>query len=121
MAANFQNVSGISLNQNEYCRLYGDHHYMDSTLRIQIPKLMTSVTSNMRDPFNRNILVNANNCKPFIDTTLQVKNFINVKRSSQCSLADRVIDEYGTIPGNIGLICLCMNGNYKDMMVIDSI
>ena len=118
---NFKNISDISLNQNEYCILYGNHHYSNSNLKIQIPKLMTNVTSPMRDPFNRNILVNAIECKPSVDNTLHIKNHITVKKSAQCSLAHNVIDEYGTIPNKLGLIALCMNGNYRNMTIIDSI
>lgn len=118
---NFKNISDISLDQNEYCVLYGNHHYSNSNLRIQIPKLMTSVISPVTDPFNRNILVNARDCKPSVDNSLYVKNYITVKRSNQCSLSNNVIDEYGTIPHGLGLICLCMNGNYRNMVVVDSI
>lgn len=125
--ANFQNVSDVSLNQNEYCVLVGSQYYNNSSFRVKIPKLMTNVTSPMNDPFNRNILVNAKDCKPFIDNSLNVKNYINVKRSSQCSLLNRIINYdneshyYGYLPDNLGVICLCMNGNYRDMIITDSI
>lgn len=118
---NFRNISDISLDQNEYCVLDGVQNAYNSHFNIKIPKLMTSVTSDMNDPFNRNILVNANECKPTIATSLYVQNHISVPRSSQCSLSDKIIDKYNNIPDGLGVICLCMNGNYRDMKIIDYI
>ena len=118
---NFKNISDISLNQNEYCILHGDHHYSNSILKIKIPKLMMNVTAPMRDHFNRNILVNANDCKPTVDNTLYVKDYITVRRSSQCSLSYKIKDEHGTVPDGLGVICLCMNGNYRNMIITDTI
>ena len=82
---------------------------------------MTDVTPPMKDNFNRNILVNANDCKPLIENSLKVKDYISVKRSSQCSLGYNIIDEKGNVPEGLGVICLCVNGNYRNMIVTDSI
>ena len=118
---NFKNVSDISLDQNEYCVLHGSQKYNNSSFRVRIPKLMTNVTSHMNDPFNRNIFVNAKDCKPSINTSLTVKDYITIKKSPQCSLSHNVINDYGDLPNNLGVICLCVNGNYRNMIITDSI
>lgn len=114
-------ASNMDLNLNEYCVLQGTQYYNNRYLDIKIPKLMTDVTPPMRESFNRNILVNAPACKPVIDNFIRVKDSISVKRSSQCSLHENIIDQYGNIPDGLGLICSCVNNNYKNMIIIDSI
>jgi len=84
------NIGDISLNQNEYCFLVGWQHYANSSFRVKIPKLMNSVTSPMNDPFNRNILINSKDCKPSVNNTLGVKDYVTIKRSQQCSLGHRI-------------------------------
>lgn len=118
---NFKNISDISLEQNEYCVLRGVQKYNNSYFKVHIPKLMISTTSPMNDSFNRNILVNAKDCKPSISTSLYVKDSINIKKSPQCTLSHKVINDFGDLPDNLGVICLCINGNYRNMTITDSI
>ena len=115
------NTSDMDINLNEYCVLQGTQYYNNNYLNIKIPKLMTDVTPPMRETFNRNILVNSPNCKPSIDNSIRVKDYISVKRSSQCNLSTNIIDEHGNIPNGLGLICSCVNNNYRNMIIIDSI
>lgn len=115
------NMSIVALEQNEYCVLRGSQYYNNSSFNIRIPKLMTNITKPMTDPFNRNILVNANSCKPSVDNSLYVKDYIRVKRSNQCSLHSEVVDKNGNVPDGLGVICLCMSGDYRNMMIVDSL
>ena len=114
-------TSNIDLNLNEYCILHGTQHYNKAYLDIEIPKLMTDVTYPMKETFNRNILINASSCKPVIENNIRVKNYISVKRSSQCSLHNNIVDQHGNIPDKLGLICSCINNNYRNMIIIDAI
>lgn len=119
---NFESISGINLSQTEYCFLVGNQYYGNSRFNITIPKLMPNVTNTKTEPFNRNILVNAKECKPTVNNTLTVQNYISIPRSGQCSLYPKVINpETGIVPGGTGIICSCMNGNYKDMKIMDYI
>lgn len=118
---NFQNISDVSLSQNEFCSLVGYQYYANTTFKLRIPKLMPSVTSPMNDPFNKNILVNASDCKPSVNNTLRVQNYITVQRSPQCSLAHKIVNIRNEVPDGLGITCLCMNGNYKDMAIVDSL
>ena len=118
----FKNINDLTLDQNEYCILQGTQYYGNSSFNIKIPKLMTNVTSPRTDPFNRNIFVNAKDCKPVVSSNLYVQNYITVKKSQQCSLQHKISNnDTKTIPSGTGVTCLCMNGNYRDMVIVDSI
>lgn len=119
---NFENVSNITLSQTEYCFLVGSQYYNNREFNVKIPKLMPSVTAPRVEPFNRNILVNSKDCKPSVNNTLKVQNFISIPRSAQCSLYQKIQSvENEVIPNGTGLICSCANGNYRDMKIIDYI
>ena len=116
-----QNIGDVVLSQNEYCFLVGWQYYNNSSFHVTIPKLMPSVTTPRTEPFNKNILVNAKECKPTVDNTMKVQNYVTIKRSNQCSLYHKIGNEKGQVPSGTGVTCLCMNNNYKDMRIIDSL
>lgn len=116
-----KNITDISLSYNETCFLVGWQYFNNSYFRLKIPKLMPSVTPSRVEPFNRNILVNAPDCKPLIGNTISVQNFVTIKRSPQCSLFDRIANDNNEVPDGTGVTCLCLNNNYKDITIIDSL
>ena len=113
-------LSSIQLEQNEYCIMTSNQHYTSSYINVKIPKLMTAIPSSRTDYFNRNIFINAKECKPAVSQTVSLQDHISIPRSQQCSLASRA-DEWGIVPRGTRLIALCMNGNVKDLRIIDVI
>lgn len=112
------NTSDITLNQNEYAFVVGKQHYTSRYIKVRIPKLMPDLINKKREYFNRNIFVNDIWCRPNVNRKIELQDYITVKRSSQCSLID-LADENGYIPDGARVLCLCMNGNYRDMLIID--
>ena len=118
----YENVGDISLSQTEYCFLVGRQYAGNKYFKIKIPRLMPNVLSHRVETFNRNILVNAKECKPSVNSIITTQNFITVERSAQCSLFSRIDnEEYETIPSGVGVICTCTSGNYRDMKITDVI
>lgn len=111
-------ISSVELNQNEYCFMHGRHYYNSSNIQTVIPKLMTDIPAQTSEYFNRNIFVNASECKPVSDSKVFFQHYITVPRSQQCSLADKA-DKNGYVADGTKVICLCMNNNIKDLRIID--
>ena len=115
------NVSDIALAQYEYCFLKGDQYFNSSSFHVKIPKLMPSVTPKQTEPFNKNILVNASTCKPSVNGSIKVQDYVTIKRSRQCSLYHKIGNIKDEVLDGTGVTCLCMNNNYKDIRIIDSL
>ena len=118
MSETIQDTSDITLNQNEYAFLVGDQLYYESYMKVRIPKLMPDLIGSGKEVFNRKIFLNADKCMPVSNKEVQIQDYITVKRSNQCSLADRA-NKAGFVPDGTRVICLCMNNDYRDMLIID--
>jgi len=115
-----KNITDVTLSQNEYGFLVGKQYYANSTFAITIPKLMPNVTKPNTEPFNRNILVNAKDCKPSVGNSIKVQNYITVKRSPNCTLLHKAGRDY-IVPSGTRVECLCTNNNYKNIQIIDAL
>lgn len=113
-------ISPIQLNQHEYCIMTTAQMYNSNSIRITIPKLMTDISPMKSVYFNKNIFLNAPECRPAVDSRISLQQHITIPRSQQCSLGSRA-DEYGIVPAGTKLICMCMNNNVKDLRVVDVI
>ena len=123
---NITNITELDLQPNEYCYLVGRHFYDDSSFKVKLPRIMAHVNGNGRESFNKNILVNANTCKPSISSSVYVQDYITVKRSSQCNLLPvatiyrHPLDNYPTIIASGRKVrCTCTNNNYKELRIVD--
>ena len=123
---NIANVSDLGLESIEYCYLVGNQKYSNRSFMVKLPRIMPNISKKGRDSFNKNILVNASECKPSVSSSLYMSDYITVKRSSQCSLFDvatiyeRPTDELPTIiRTGTKLKCICTNGDYKNLTIID--
>lgn len=121
-----ENVSELELQNTEYCYLVGNQKYTNSSFMVKVPRIMPNISKKGRDSFNKNILVNATDCKPSVVSSIYMYDYITVKRSPQCSLQgvatiyERPRDEYPTIiRSGTKLKCLCTNGDYKSLTIVD--
>lgn len=111
------------LNQLEFARTVGIHDPNDTMLRIRIPRLMVNISRETeRIIFDRNIFVNAPDCKILSTNMIETQNFITVPKTANCDLSHIVVwdEELGKhiIPDNSSIICACF---YNDLIyVIDS-
>lgn len=111
-------LSPIQLEQNEYCIMTSSQYHNSSYIDVKLPKLMTDIQSARTAYFNKNIFINAKECKPSVSSTISLQDHLSIPRSQQCSLQSRA-DEYGIVPQGTRLIARCMNGNIKDLRIID--
>jgi len=124
--SNIANVSELELQNTEYCYLVGNQKYYNTTFMVKIPRIMPNVSKKGRESFNKNILVNAPDCKPSVSSSIYTYDYITIKRSPQCSLEDiatiyaRPSDTYPTIiRSGTKLRCSCTNGDYKTLTIVD--
>lgn len=115
-----KNVSDMS--QLEFARTVGVHKLTDTKLRIRIPRFMVNITRDFeRISFNRNIFINAPDCKISANNRLEAQNYITVPKTANCDLSHIAVrDDNGVliIPDNSSVICACF---YNDLIfVIDS-
>lgn len=115
----FDAVSELNLKENEYCTIVGNQYYANSHFNIKIHKLMVDVTPISSESFNKNIFINATSCKPNVSGSVGVKDYITVPRSAQCSLQDKIMNERDEVGDGTVIICQCLNGNYRNMKIID--
>ena len=111
------------LNQLEFARTVGIHGLNDTMIKIKIPRLMVNIPRETeRIIFDRNIFVNAPDCKILSSNTIETQNFITVPKTANCDLTHIAVwdEELGKyiIPDNSSIICACF---YNDLIyVIDS-
>lgn len=124
--ANIESISELELQDTEYCYLVGNQKYSNSSFKVKVPRIMPNVTKKGRDSFNKNILINATECKPSVSSSVYMYDYITVRRSAQCDLFgaatiyEHPTDDYPTIiRSGTKLRCLCTNGNYKELTIVD--
>lgn len=121
-----ENISELELQDTEYCYLVGNQKYSKTSFTVKVPRIMPSISKKGRETFNKNILINSNDCKPSVSSSIYMYDYITVKRSAQCNLLDvatiyeRPKDPYPTIiRSGTKLKCLCTNGDYKTLTIVD--
>jgi len=123
---NIQNITELSLENVEYCYIAVEpQHHASSSFKVIVPRIMSEVSGNSRTTYNKNIFVNDKSCKPQPSNSLSLQSYITVNRSPQCNLEPvaTVKVKGNDIPTHIAvgqrLQCICMNGNYKELKIID--
>lgn len=114
------NITDLKLNQNEYCYLTNTDYHSAGSFHVRVPKLMPLMLSPSTKVFNKNIFVNDSACKPSVGNSVSTQTYITVKRSPNCSLAHKA-DKYGIVYAGTKITCTCMNGNFKDLIITDSL
>lgn len=107
----------ISINQIEYGITVGDQPYNSNTFRVKFPKLMVRTVKD-KIVFNKSIFVNAPSCSILSKNTLNTLDYITVKKSPLCNLSP-LRDSKGNIPDNTIVVCRSINGDIKDMVIVD--
>ncbi len=113
-------LTDITLNQNEYCYLASKQHSSNSSFKVIVPKLMSMITGGSRLAFSSWYNDNDPSCQINFSHYVQTQNYITVKRSPNCSLSHKA-DKYGYLAKGTRLTCSCMNGNIKDLVIIDAV
>lgn len=85
MGPYFNSIKEYHIENKEYCFLMEDSSKYLSTFKVTIPKLMPNVkiTDKAKDvtvSYNPDIFVNANECKPTVNSSVVIQNYINVTR-----------------------------------------
>lgn len=115
-----QHLTDLKLNQNEYCYLTNTDHYSADSFQIRVPKLMPLMIPASTKVFNKNIFVNDSACKPAVANSVTTLDHITVRRSPNCSLAHKA-DKNGIVYAGTRITCTCMHGNFKDLIITDSL
>ena len=114
-----ENILDIGLKVIEYCYLYEDQAYDNKTFKIKIPKIMSRLIPEKDTSYNKNIFINAGSCKP-APKTVKLQSYITVPKLDRCSLEPiATSDDNPVVKENTCVLCLCMNGNIKDMTIVD--
>lgn len=85
MGTYFDSIKEYNIDSKEYCFLMEDSSKYLNTFKVMIPKLMPNVNLNdtvkeMTISYNPDIFVNANDCKPTVNSSVVVQNYISVER-----------------------------------------
>lgn len=108
----------ISINQIEYGRIVGNQPHESDTFKINIPKLMIRASKNTIT-FNKSIFANAPTCRILSKNVLNTVNYITVKRSPSCDFSSIAVD--GCISDGTIVMCACINGDIKDIIIISAV
>lgn len=115
--ANIENILDITPSPIEYCYLSEDQYFDNEVFKIKIPKLMPDLIPDKNISYNKNIFYNEKDSKP-VANNVQLQTYITVPKSEHCSLQP-IADVNGMVKKNTCVLCICMNGNIKDMRIID--
>lgn len=118
MAMTNSAFADIDLNQVEYCRTVGDQPVNADTYRVQIPKLMLR-TFEGRVLINRSMFINCKDCPVQSKSSINVANYITIKRASTCNLNNVSVNN--CIPNNTLLMCACVTNNINDLIIISGV
>ena len=111
-------ISGLHINDNEYCTVIGNQQYTNNTFKVKVSKLTPFDLPNGRESFNPNFLVNDPKVKPSVGRSVTVQNAITVRRAPNADLK-RYANIYCDIPSGTVLKCRCWNGDFKTMTIVD--
>ena len=114
---NIEHIGEINLRPIEYCLIVGDQDFNNKKFKISIPKLMQNTININDNVINKDIFSNAPDCKPQ-PNNVKLQNYITVKKSTLCSLPVKESTD-NIVPDNTQIICQSVNGNIKDMLIID--
>lgn len=118
MALTSSAFADIDINQVEYCRTVGDQPVNADTYRVQIPKLMLR-TFEGRVLINRSMFINCKDCPVQSKSTIDVVDYITVKRSPSCNLSSVSVENM--IPHNTLLMCASVTNNINDFIIISAV
>ena len=111
-------ISGLHINDNEYCTIVGSQYCNSSTFKVKVSKLTPFSLPKGRESFNPNFLVNDPKVKPSVGKSVTVQNAITVSRAPNADLR-RFANGIGYIPDGTILKCRCWNGDFKTMTIVD--
>lgn len=111
-------ISGLHINDNEYCTVVGSQYYKNNKFKVKISKLTPFTLSNSRESFNPNILVNDPKVKPSVGRSVTTQNYVTIERSAMCNLIGLTDNNYNVPDGTV-LKCRCQNGDYNTMVIVD--
>lgn len=113
---NIENISDINLSPIEYCYISGDQDVTSKTFKVRVPKIMTSLLDPLDSIINKNIFINAKECKPSVNH-IKLQTYITVPKSNNCSFTE--ISKDNKVKNGTRILCNCMNSNIKDITIID--
>lgn len=115
-----ESMSGLDLKSYEYVFTYGEHDVNAESFKIIIPKMMPFINNNTigKAGFNSHVFVNNKDDRPVISRTVEIQNYITIKKSKNCSLEHVAVN--GKIPNKTRLICMCPSNMISDLTIIDA-
>lgn len=112
-------ISGLNINDTEYCTVVGAQYYNNSTFKVKVSKLTPFALTEGRQTFNPNILVNDSSVKPSVNKFVNTQKFLTITRSAMCNLIG-VTDSKNMVPNGTVLKCSCQNGDFTKLTITDA-
>ena len=113
------NVSGLNINDTEYCTVIGNQYYNNKYFHVKIPKLTPYSLPKGKLMFNSHILVNDKDVKPSISKYVTGQDYLTIERSAMCNLIGAT-DSQHMVPSGTVLKCSCQNGDFTKLTIVDA-